>query len=198
MQLRARGSNKKGRLAYLNEKFHARVSGRNPRIYTGLGSISYLLLIVRPFLLHYLSVSCDPFDLHSIGAEFRNKFGKLRVTPKDKGTPAEEYLVRLIKAMIGEDQDLVGLNNSRTNIGTAEFMRALPSISSAYTNTKAVALKAELAQHICVLATPKDDPVYLQLHDKYLGGILYDNETRASHKLFRVVAIQYVQSFTAG
>jgi hypothetical protein len=120
------------------------------------------------------------------------------VTPQDKNLPAEEYLVGLIKAMIGEDQDLVGLNNARTNIGASECMRNLPSISSAYTNTKAVALKAELAQHLCVLVTPKDDPVYLQLHDKYQGCILFDNETRASQKLFRVVAIQYVQSFAAG
>jgi hypothetical protein len=38
VQLRARGGNKKARLAYLNEQFHARVSGRNPRIYPGLGN----------------------------------------------------------------------------------------------------------------------------------------------------------------
>jgi hypothetical protein len=133
-----------------------------------------------------------------LGDEFRNKFGKLRVTPKDKGLTVENYMVRLIQAMILEDQDVVGLNNSRTNCSSAEFIRVLPSITSTSTNPKAVALKAELTQHICILATPKDDPVYLQLQAKYQGCILYDNETRASQKLFRVVAIQYVQSYTAG
>ena len=128
--------------------------------------------MLRTLIRDSLPVASDICDSPPTGEEFRNKFGKLRVTPKDKNLPAEEYLVGLIKAMIGEDQDLVGLNNARTNIGASECMRNLPSISSAYTNTKAVALKAELAQHLCVLVTPKDDPVYLQLHDKYLGCIL--------------------------
>ena len=38
--------------------------------------------------------------------------------------------------------------------------------------------------------------MYLQLHAKYVGAILYDNETRASHKLFRVASIQFVRSFS--
>ncbi len=37
--------------------------------------------------------------------------------------------------------------------------------------------------------------MYLQLHAKYAGAILYENETRASHKLFRVSSIQFVKSF---
>ena len=100
--------------------------------------------------------------------------------------------------MITEDQDVVGVNNSRTSSASAQFIRALPSISLHYTNPKAVALKAEFTKEISVLATPKDDPVYIELLTKYGGAILYDNETRASQKLFRVVAIQYVQSYTAG
>jgi hypothetical protein len=99
--------------------------------------------------------------------EFRNKFGKLRVTPKEKGLTVENYLVRLIKAMIREDQDVVGLNNSRTKNSSAEYMRMLPFITSSYTNPKEVALKAELTQHICILATPKEVPVYVQLLAKY-------------------------------
>ncbi len=106
-------------------------------------------------------------------------------------------MVRLIEATIREDQDVIRVNNSRTNYSSADIIRVLPSISSTAANPKAVALKAELTQHVCILATPKDDPVYLQLQARYQSSILYDNETRASQKLFRVVAIQFVQSYTA-
>ncbi len=40
------------------------------------------------------------------------------------------------------------------------------------------------------------DPVYVELHAKYIGALLYDNETRASHKLFRIASIQFVWSFS--
>jgi hypothetical protein len=194
-QLEARQGSKKARLLFLSEQFHARVSCRNPRLYPGLGCpFPSLVLFLHLSSLTPPTFPCAPPS----GDEFRNKFGKLRVTPKDKSLTTEKYMVRLIQAMIREDQDVIGVNSSRTNNSAAEFIRVLPSISSTATNPKAIALKAELTQHICILATPIDDPVYLQLQARYQGSILYDNETRASQKLFRVVAIQYVQSYTAG
>ena len=48
------------------------------------------------------------------------------------------------------------------------------------------------------IAAPTDDPVYIELHGQYIGQILYDFETCASTKLFRVSAIQFVRSYTAG
>ncbi len=56
-------------------------------------------------------------------------------------------------------------------------------------------LKTEFSHKIAALATPTDDPVYLVLHEKYVTKILYDFETRASSKLFRVAAIQFVRSY---
>jgi hypothetical protein len=50
---------------------------------------------------------------------------------------------------------------------------------------------------IAEIAAPKDDPVYVELVGKYVGKILYDYETRATSKLFRVSAIQFVRVFTS-
>ncbi len=50
-------------------------------------------------------------------------------------------------------------------------------------------MKAKFEAEISELATPIDDPVYVELCAKYLGAILYDFETRASWKLYRVTAI---------
>jgi hypothetical protein len=100
--------------------------------------------------------------------------------------------------MIAEDQDITNVNNNNTRSLRSEYLRYMPSISKTYTNPKSLALKAEFENHISALATPQDDPVYLELHAEYNGAVLYDNETRASQKLFRVRAVQFVQSYTAG
>jgi hypothetical protein len=167
-QLAARKSSKKSRITFLTEQYHARVSCANPRIYPGLGD------------------------------EFRNKYGKLRLTPKLTGQCCEAYLVKLVKAMMIEDEEIGGVNDSRNTATSADCIRQLPSISMNYTNVKALSLKAEFSKEVCDLATPKDDPVYLELVAKYIGAVLYDNETRASQKLYRIVAVQYVQSYTIG
>ncbi len=166
-ELESRKGNKKVRHTFLTEQYHARVTCDNPRIYPGLGD------------------------------EFRNKYGKLRLTPKTKSC-VESYLVKLIAAMITEDQDITGVNDSRGSSKGVDYIRVLPCISVAYTNPKAIALKGEFSKEICHLAAPIDDPVYLELVEKYNGAILYDNETRTSQKLFRIVAVQYVRSYTAG
>jgi hypothetical protein len=73
------------------------------------------------------------------------------------------------------------------------------SLSPLYTNTspKASAYKLEYSNLIAKLATPVDDPVFIELQAKYFGAILFDNETRASQKLFRIAAIQFVRSYSS-
>ena len=85
-----------------------------------------------------------------------------------------------------------------TGQSNEQFIRLLPTISLEYYNPKAANLKEEFSQQIAALATPTDDPVYLVLHEKYVTKVLYDFETRASSKLFRVTAIQFVCSYTTG
>ncbi len=100
--------------------------------------------------------------------------------------------------MIVEDQDITNGNINPTRNLTSEYLRYMPFISTTYTNPQSLALKVEFEKHIGALATPQDDPVYLELHAKYNGAVLYDNETRASQKKIRVRAVQFVQSYTAG
>jgi hypothetical protein len=47
------------------------------------------------------------------------------------------------------------------------------------------------------LATPLDDPMLVLLQEKYIGRLLFDNDTRASQKLFRITAIQFVRSYAS-
>ncbi len=138
----------------------------------------------------------NPRVYPGIGPDFRSKFGKLKMTPSDAKANKEEYLVALMKAMLKEDEELPGSNGSLPNY-TENFIRVLPSLSEEYTNPVARDLKAEFAKHIADIAAPQDDPVYVKLHGQYVGQILYDYETRATSKLFRISAIQFVRSFTS-
>ena len=138
----------------------------------------------------------NPRVYPGIGPEFRSKFGKLKMTPSDAKANKEEYLVALMKSMLKEDEELPGTNGLLPNY-TENFIRVLPSLSETYTNPVASDLKAEFAKHIADIAAPQDDPVYVELHGQYVGQLLYDFETRATSKLFRISAIQFVRSFTS-
>ena len=58
-------------------------------------------------------------------------------------------------------------------------------------------LKNKYEAEIAVLAAPADDPVYVELAGKYMGAILYDFETHASWKLYRVCSIQFIRSYNS-
>ena len=99
--------------------------------------------------------------------------------------------------MITEDSHTCVINDTNRSFHTQDYIRVVPSIASEFTNPKAVAYKKEFSKQIADLATPIDDPTYIELHRKYNGAILFDNETRATQKLFRIAAIQFVRSFSA-
>ncbi len=99
--------------------------------------------------------------------------------------------------MIHEDGDVLGYPNATPQF-TENYIRVLPTLTSEYTNPVASALKAEFAKHIADIAAPQDDPVYIELQGLYVGNMLYDFETRCNSKLFCIVSIQFVRSYTAG
>ena len=76
-----------------------------------------------------------PRDYRGLGPEFRGVHGKLKLTPSD-ATGKEAYLLALIKAMIGEDGDLLANPNGMPKF-TQDFIRCLPSLSLDFTNPKA-------------------------------------------------------------
>ena len=98
--------------------------------------------------------------------------------------------------MIAEDSHSLGINNTTLATIPLDYIRVLPSIAPDFTNPKSVAYKIEFGQTVADLAQPQDDPVYLDLHAKYVGALLYDYETRASQKLFRIASIQFVRSIS--
>ena len=123
--------------------------------------------------------------------------GKIRVSSKDKHQSNEDYLTKLVTAMLNEDGDTLGVNNTNALTCTQEYIRALLSICLEYTNPKSLAWKQEFSEQIATLASPKDDPMFFELQEKCVGKLLYDNDTRASQKLFRIVAIQFVRSYSS-
>ncbi len=166
LQLKARSNSKEARVTFLIEQVYARISGEQQRLYPNLGS------------------------------EFRKLGGKSRISSKSKSQSDEDYLSLLVAAMIKEDRNTLGLNENVIASFKQDYIRISPSIAPEFTNPKAIALKWEFAKPIADQSQPQDDPMYVLLHTKYCGSILYDNETRASQKLFRISAIQFVRSYS--
>ena len=164
--LKSRCNSKPARVTFLKEQVYARISCENPRLYPCLGP------------------------------EWRKLGGKIRVSAQSKDQSDEDYLTLLLAAMIKEDNRTLGVNNNNQMSFTQEYIRVLPSIALEFTNPIALAYKKEFANTVAELAKPVDDPIYMALHAKYHGLILYDNETRASHKLFRIAFIQFVRSYS--
>jgi hypothetical protein len=164
-ELKARENQKNSRLSYLKDQVYARIAGEHPRLYPALG------------------------------LEWRKAGGKIRLSSASTQQSDEDYLTKLVAAMIAEDTIGCGVNESISTGATQDYIRILPSICDDFTNPKVKVYKHEFAQHIAELATPVDDPIYMELHSKYHGAILYDNETRARQKLFRIAGIQFVRSF---
>jgi len=165
VQLKSRCNSKQARVTFLKDQVYARISGEHPRIYANLGP------------------------------EWRKLGGKIRVSSNSKHQTDEDYLTQLLAAMIKEDSQSFGLNNHYDSGVIQDYIRVLPSIVPEFTNPKSLAYKLEFGKIVADLAVPVDDPVYNLLQTKYTGALLYDNETRASHKLFRISAIQFVRSF---
>jgi hypothetical protein len=130
----------------------------------------------------------------TIGDEYRKQGGRLRKGPPDKKDELE-YLTTLLKLMIAEDQDTLGMNSMALHTSSFEYIRFLPTISTQFANPKVKALKDKFEAEVAELSAPIDDPVYVNLAGKYMGAILYDNETRASWKLYRVTSIQFIRSY---
>jgi hypothetical protein len=166
LQLKARCNSKKARETFLKEQVYARIAGEHPHLYP------------------------------SLGKEWRKLGGKLRISFNSKFQSDEDYLSLLVAAMIKEDGQSLGINEQKMTNASQEYIRVLPSLSLEYTNLKAVAYKLDFGKTVIDHAQPQDDPMYLELNKKYVDAILYDNETRTSHKLFRVAAIQFVRSFS--
>ena len=76
--------------------------------------------------------------------------------------------------MLKEDGDTLGVNNSNTRSFTQDYIRALPiqQIPKLWRMWK-----QEFSKSIAELATPKDDPMFLELQAKYVGQLLFDNDT---------------------
>jgi hypothetical protein len=132
-----------------------------------------------------------------LGKEWRKAGGKIRMSSASKDQTLEDYLTKLVQAMVLEDSLTCGINDRLATYVSQEYIRALPSIANDYTNPKSSLYKLEYSNLIAKQVTPLDDPVYMELHAKYCGAILFDYETRATQKLFRIAAIQFVRSFSS-
>jgi hypothetical protein len=71
----------------------------------------------------------------TLGEEYRKRGGALRKGPADKKDELG-YLIKLVKLMIAEDQDTLGMNSMAVPSSSFEYIRFLPTISAQFANPK--------------------------------------------------------------
>jgi hypothetical protein len=76
-----------------------------------------------------------PRTYSTIGSAYRKRGGGLRKCPEDKSQELA-YLTELVKLMIVEDQDTLGLNEFALPTSSFEYIRYLPTISTEFANPK--------------------------------------------------------------
>ncbi len=79
----------------------------------------------------------------ALGMEWRKAGGKIRVSAASTKQSDEDYLTKLVAAMIAEDTIGYGVNESLSTTSTQNLIRILPSISEDFTNPKVKVYKYE-------------------------------------------------------
>ena len=131
-----------------------------------------------------------------VGAEFRCKRGRLKISPSTgRGVRNDlDYLTRLLTLMVTADGEL---DVSSGDDGIPKAHRSLPEISGGDTSALSVRLKAEFARKEAEYCKPVDDPLLLELTQKYVGKIFHDYELRPP-KTYKVLSVQYDNKGAAG
>ena len=102
-----------------------------------------------------------------------------------------EHLKEIVELMT--DYDAGEGNVAASNEGAdVEIVRSLPVISAAYTSAALTAMKVEQVRIETENAAPKDDPLLLELREKYIGEILLDDDVTPA-QIYKVVDVTYGQ-----
>mmetsp|Transcript_72447 Transcript_72447/g.145766 ORF Transcript_72447/g.145766 Transcript_72447/m.145766 type:complete len:467 (+) Transcript_72447:256-1656(+) len=147
----------------------------------------------------------------AIGMEYRimsQKAKPLKKSPSDEGD-CLSYLTRLVELMITDDvkegrYDAAHLEEAQaTQVAIA---RELPVISEEHTSAYSKSLKAEAKEEAAALMVVEDDPVLVELVDKYVAAVLLDEDNgetmvvravqydeRGSNKYYEATCVQVEQ-----
>ena len=125
----------------------------------------------------------------SIGMAYRSeKTKKLRMGPP-KGKDAIEYLQELVELMVAADPSLPENNHEQSAPNVVE---QLAVISAAHTSIRTLNFKSEHDGKLREFAKVEDDPLLVELLEKYKDKILYENDAKKP-RTFQVTDVLYVQ-----
>ena len=114
---------------------------------------------------------------------------KLKKSPQSGDEVA--YLTALVKLMIKEDIKLGRYGAGAAAAGATSdrtLARQLPVISEEFTSSLSTGLKVKEREEAEALWQIEDDDYFVELYEKYVGEIFYDEDDEAT---FKVVDVQY-------
>jgi hypothetical protein len=144
----------------------------------------------RQFNARLMRAEHDEFDYPSIGDTYRanTKKRKLKMTPNNNQNELE-YLQKLVILMMKADSRRGAIDAD--DVPLSGLVRVVPTINVHSTSARAVKLRKEMEDKVCVNAAQGDDPWLVFLTDEYVGKICFLNDIAERHKLYRVCSIAY-------
>jgi hypothetical protein len=144
----------------------------------------------RQFNARFMRAELDGFKYPSIGPEFRanTKKAKIKMTPSGNRNEVE-YLQALVILMMKADARRGAVDNAPLQL--SGLLRRVPTLNPQATNAKALKLRKQLEDEVCLEATQADDPWLIFLTEAYVGKICFLHDIAERHKLYRVSNIAY-------
>ncbi len=144
----------------------------------------------RQFNARLMRAELDGFKYPSIGAEYRvnTKKAKIKMTPSGDRNELD-YLQALVILMMKADSRRGTDDN--TPLKLLGLLRKVPTLNLQATNAKALKLRKDLEDEVCLQATQADDPCLILLTESYVGKICFLHDIAERHKLYLVCNIAY-------
>jgi hypothetical protein len=144
----------------------------------------------RQFNARLMRSEKDEFNYPSISDKYRakTKKRKLKMTPSDNQNEME-YLKELVMLMMKADSRRGAIDTG--DVALSGLVRRVPTLNVNSTNARALKLRKDMEDRVCLQAAQGDDPWLVFLTEEYVGKICFLDDIAERHKLYRVCKIAY-------
>ena len=131
------------------------------------------------------------YKMGDVGEKFRNKHGKIRKWPADKGDSKLAYLQELVVKMIAAD---VGREAPAATPLPTNLVRRPHTIAPQFTTALSKKVKKEQLERVQLESAPKDDPVGVPLLAKYKQKIFFENDVPLKEQgTYQILDVRYLE-----
>jgi hypothetical protein len=136
----------------------------------------------RQYNARLMRAEKDEFNYPTIGDKYRanTKKRKMKMTPSDNENEIE-YLQELVILMMKADSRRGAIDNEEVSV--SGLVQKVPTLNVHLTNARALKLRKDMEDRVCLQAAQGDNPWLVFLTDEYVGKICFLHDIAERHKL---------------